>query len=158
MTLANRPQAGEIVGLRAVLAGWARLLTVGETRHAEAGQVTKSARQLVENSEALYTQANESMTVLSHLEAACYQHALEPAALTLVHEAMEAAGAALNAQRRAHNELASAVSSLRTAANANAKAVAAYRDALAYLNRTHRPKAEVEASTGARSDRNFGTT
>ncbi|WP_141575760.1 hypothetical protein [Actinomadura sp. WMMA1423] len=158
MSLTNRPTNGEIVGLQAVLANWGRLVTAGTTHHAQAGQVTKSASNIAAASEALCSQINETLTLLSQLEHACYRHKLEPAALTRVHEAMEAAGAALNAQRRAHNELGAAATSLRTAAAAQGTAVQAYRAALDYLNRTHRIKAEVEAGTGARSDRDFGTT
>ncbi|MGI5201589.1 hypothetical protein ACQEU6_08415 [Spirillospora sp. CA-108201] len=158
MPLTNRPANGEIVGLQAVLASWTRLITTGTTHHAQAGKVTRSASVLAAASEELCTELNETLTVLSQLEQACYRHKLEPRALTLVHEAMEAAGAALNAQRRAHNELGAAAASLRGAATAQGTAVQACRSALDHLNRGHRIKAEVEAGTGARSDRDFGTT
>ncbi|MFI0406534.1 hypothetical protein [Actinomadura sp. 3N508] len=159
MTVTNHPKrGGEIVGLRAVLAGWNRLITSGDNDREQAVQAAASMRKLADSSEAHCQQINATLTNLGQLEAACYAHSLEPAALAHVHQAMVAANAALNAQRRAHNDIAAAASSLRTAASAHAAAVAAYRAALTYLNRTHRPKAEVEASTGARSDRNFSTS
>ncbi|MBO2464022.1 hypothetical protein [Actinomadura violacea] len=158
MANTERPKNGEIIGLRAVLAGWARLIASGENDRAQADHVASSARKLTDSSEALCDQINSTLTVLGQLEAACYRHSLEPAALTRVHEAMEAAGAALTAQRRAHNAVGAASSSMRTAASAHAAAIAAFRAALDHLNRTHRLKAEVEASTGARSDRDFGTS
>ncbi|WP_242890877.1 hypothetical protein [Actinomadura litoris] len=157
MPLTNQPH-GEIIGLRAVLAGWSRLITSGEGDRAQADQLATTARKLTEASEGLCDQINKTLTVLGQQEAACYQHRLEPAALTLVHEAMEAAAAALNAQRRAHNSLGAAVSDLRVAASSHAAAVTAFRATLDYFNRTHRLKAEVEATTGARSDRDFGTS
>lgn len=157
MSLTNRP-GGEIVGLSALLSAWRRLISSGDADRTQAAQVSASTRRLADSSDALCNQINATLTTLGQLEAACYRHSLESAALTRVHEAMETAGAALNAQRRAHNDLCAAANSMRAATSAHAAAVAAYQAALDYLNRTHRPKAEVEATTGARSDRDFSTS
>lgn len=157
-TTVNNVAIATITGLSGVLNALKMLvqrsdedITLGQQR------LTASQRGLEEDT-FLDARITEMIRAFEAVQEAYRNNQLEAAAGVPIQQAAVALQGAMVAHRNAHAAQEAAVQLRQTAQHRLVTANQQLQAAQTYIRRTHIPKAEVEAATGARSGRDFSTT